>query len=136
MTFLPRHKGLMSLGADSTAIVWNLAAVLNKLPGLPAKLEEKELDERWKDLASDNGVKATAAVWGLIAAAEQGVPLMREKLNKAELQEDVKKVPQLIKDLDADEFTVREKATKNLESLGRSAEQAMRDARQTSPPWR
>ncbi len=128
LAFLPDNKGLVSVGSDGTVLTWDLSAPLKKLAPLPAKLEAKALDAAWADLGADDGIKAYAAVWALSAAAEQSLPLFRDRLNKDEAKDDVKKIPQWLKDLDSDEFAVREKATKELERMGRLAERQLQDA--------
>jgi WD40 repeat protein len=128
LTFLPESKALVSVGDDGLVMTWDLTLALKKLTPLRAKLEAKELEAAWSDLAGDDGVKAYAAVWTLAGAPEQALPLFRERLLKAEGSADVKKIPQWIKDLDSEEFVVREKATKELERLGRLAEPALREA--------
>src|SRR5438128_532197 len=45
---------------------------------------------------------------------------------------DAKQIQKLIRDLGADEFSVREKATKELSSIGRSALPALREALQSA----
>jgi WD40 repeat protein len=132
LMFLPANKALVSVG-DGSVITWDLGDALKKMETLRLTLEAKELDTAWSDLSSDDGVKAYAAVWALAGAAEQALPLVKDRLNKAQTNDEVKKVPEWIKDLDSDEFALREKATKQLERLGRLAEQQLRETLQKKP---
>lgn len=95
-------------------------------------LSPKELDAFWDDLASSDAEKAFRAVWGLIDASKQTVPLLSERLLPATPPDD-NLIARWIADLNSDEFKVREQARQSLEKLEDRAEPALRAAVAKSP---
>jgi hypothetical protein len=116
--------------ADGTALVWDLTPALQR-PTKARKPGNQELDQWWADLAREDGRKAYAAVWSLIEAPEAAVSLLR-RLKPAEAQ-NVKQIIRHIKDLDSDDFKVREKAFEALERLGPVAVPALQEALRQKP---
>lgn len=100
------------LCGDGTALVWDVAALVKKLPPIPRATND-DRDALWADLGGANPVKADAALWKLSAAPDVAVPLLEEKLPRAAAGGggDVAK---LLVQLDDDDFDVREKATQEL----------------------
>jgi WD40 repeat protein len=121
-------KLLVSGSADGTLLVWDAAAVRKELKPRLAKLSSAELDTLWGDLGGEDAAKAYRAVWALASAPEQAVPLLRERLPRTAPTVNADGVARLLADLDSDEFPVREKATVELEKLGRGVETAVRKA--------
>jgi hypothetical protein len=74
-------------------------------------LRPDELAKSWDDLAGASAPRAYAALWRLVAAAEQSVPFLAEKLNDPKPGPDADMVRRWIRDLDDDAFRVREAAT-------------------------
>ncbi len=70
------------------------------------------------------------ALWNLVASPEQTVPYLEEHLRTvmADAKARMVKVPQLLRDLDDEAFTIRAKARAELERLGVVAEPALRQA--------
>jgi RNA polymerase sigma factor (sigma-70 family) len=119
-------RRLASGSADTTGLIWDLPA-LAAGGRRPAKLSPKELDTLWADLAGDDAAAAYRAVWGLANSPAQSVPFLRERLAPA-AGADAAKIEQWIKDLDSDEFAVRDKAGTELRKLGELAVPALRRA--------
>jgi len=92
----------------------------------------KQLDDWWADLASADARRAYAAIWKLIAASDEAVRLIKERFQPAK-EVDSKRVDQLITDLDNDKSAIREKASKELETMGAEAWPAMRRALAEKP---
>jgi Tol biopolymer transport system component len=127
LAFSPDGKRVVTAGQDGTAIVWELTRD-EKPPPKDLKLTGKELDALWIDLGGDDARKAYAALRILRAAPADSLPFLQERLKPKPASADAKKVAALIADLDSDDFDTREKATKELEDLGRAAESAVRQA--------
>jgi hypothetical protein len=113
--------------ADATALVWDLAEVGKGLASKPVKRTAAELDALWGDLAGEDVEKAGAAVWALRASPEEAVKLIRDRVPKATAPDQGSRIDELIKQLDDDQFDVRENATKELIKLGKTAEKAVRE---------
>jgi hypothetical protein len=71
-------------------------------------------------------------LWTLTAVPDQALSLLKKDLQPVTAV-DKKHIAQLITDLDADDFTVREKASQELEKLGAAAEQALRKVLEGDP---
>jgi len=126
LAFSPDGSRIVTVG-DAGAVVWDLTHDEKPLPK-DLKLSAKELDALWTDLAGADGRKAYTALRTLRAAPADSVPFLRERLKPKPADSDDKKIAKLIADLDDDSFDTREKATKDLEDLGRAAEAAVRKA--------
>jgi hypothetical protein len=102
------------------------------LPGCYKKaLSKTELGRCWDDLA-DKGEIAGRAIWELVSAAETAVPFMRDKAEIV-LDEEAKRLAELIGELDDDSFKVRERASKALEKIGALARRPLEQAQRESP---
>jgi Tol biopolymer transport system component len=126
MAFSPDGTRIVAVGDDGV-VVWDLTRDEKRLPK-DLKLSAKELDALWSDLAGSDSRKAYTALRTLRAAPAVSVPFLRERLMPKPSDKDDKKIAKLIADLDDDNFDTREKATKGLEDLGKTAEAAVRKA--------
>jgi hypothetical protein len=118
-------RSLGSASADTTALIWNLAAVRQNLQPVRRKLTEKQVEALWDDLALLDGAKGHNAVQGLAAAPEQTVAFLKGRLRPvAEI--DPKRIEALLADLGSQQFALRQKATEELEKIGELAETALR----------
>ena len=124
VAFAPAARLLASGSEDMNLVVWDAGQWHAEKPAVPGPLAGKNMDALWDDLASDNAARAYQAVLSLAAAAGQSVPLFAEKMRHAgDLQA---RIARLVSDLDSDRFSVRQKASSDLEALGRRAEAALR----------
>jgi len=82
------------------------------------------LADCWEALDKPDAARAAQALRKLAAEPEKSIPFVAQYL-KAQAAPKVQ-IPQLIKDLDAPAFDVREKATTELEKLGGEAEASLR----------
>src|SRR5262249_56119916 len=82
------------------------------------------------------GGKASRGVWSGGAAPKQALPYLKERVRPAAplTAEQEKQLAQWLRDLDDDEFTVREKAGERLAGLGEAALPALRRALKDDPP--
>jgi hypothetical protein len=83
-------------------------------------------------LDGNDSAAAYRAIWTLVAAPAQCVPLLKEHLQPV-APVDAKRLAGLIAALDDDAFDVREKASTELEKLGEAAEGALRKALEGQP---
>jgi hypothetical protein len=113
LAFLPDGKGLATGMMDSTVLVWDLSAIGKEAP---PDLDATTLATLWSDL-TDEAPKAYHAIWTLGDSPKQAAPFLSDRLKPAE-EIDAKLVQRLLADLDSDQFETREKAAKELATLG------------------
>lgn len=122
VAFSPDARRLASTSSDGTVRVWAIAA-----PPAALALSGAELDCQWAELIGDNAARSFRAVLTLTAAPKDTVPYLRDRLQAAALPaEQEKHFAQLLDDLDDGRFTVRRRATAELEEMGRRAEPSLR----------
>jgi WD40 repeat protein len=130
VAFLSDGRQLATGSPDTTALLWDLPTCA--LGKSPPKLTAAELPGRWADLTGDDARKAYRAFWALAAAPEEVMPLLRKHLKPAAATDDGR-VARLVKDLDADDFETREKATDELVKVGSAAEPALKKVLEGTP---
>jgi RNA polymerase sigma factor (sigma-70 family) len=131
VAFFPDGRRLATGSPDTTALVWDLASCAFGGRG-PAKVTGAELDGLWVDLFGDDGHKSYRALCALSGTPKEALAALRARL-KPVPGADRERLARLIKDLDADDFDVREKATAELAKLGSAAEGALRAALEGGP---
>jgi hypothetical protein len=124
LSFSRDGRYLVSAGKDGVALVWD-AEKLAREAARGGQLSEERLRAAWDALGGEDGAKAFQAVWEL-ADSEKGVTFLSAQLAPAKASADPATVAKLIVDLDSDTFTVREKASHELEKLGFEAEAALK----------
>ncbi|HYT87298.1 MAG TPA: hypothetical protein VEL76_01130 [Gemmataceae bacterium] len=123
----PDGKFLATAGSDFKTRVWNVAIRELERPKNPVALAKQEMERLWEDLASTDRARAEAAYRALAAAGNHAVPFLEERLRHVAIPkvEDAR-VEQLVSQLDARNFTVRQKATTELAKYGEMAEAPLR----------
>jgi WD40 repeat protein len=129
VTFSADGNILVSGGLDTTAVVWDIA-------GQPSAkdnpLSPQDLSAFWADLADTNAERAHLAVRKLARDPARAVPFLDTRLQPVTSVEE-KRLSGLIADLDANEFSVRAKASRELDMLGELATAACRRALDAQP---
>jgi hypothetical protein len=110
---------LASGSADTTVLIWDMS-LPGRLPPSPVALERDELLKRWQALAESDAAKAFAAICELAAAPLESVAWIKDQLKPAE-PIDVKRIEELIRQLEANQYKVRQKATADLLEIGELA---------------
>ena len=131
LAFSADGRRLVSTSRDTSALVWDLNTKSN--PGVSALqiLRNGELEDLWADLADKDAAKADRAAWRLVRTSEQSITFLRNRLHAAKL--DLERLKQLVNDLDAKRFAVRDKAQTDLAELGEDAELALQNALKNEP---
>lgn len=132
LAFTPDGRTLLTGSLDTTVLAWDLTG-LSPDGRPPAKeLSAKDLDNLWNDLSDADALKANRAFWSLVAGNRQTVFYLQERL-KASSAIDPRRLAKLLADLDSEQFTVREKATQELEQMGEMARPAMQKTLESKP---
>jgi hypothetical protein len=96
------------------------------------------LEEHWRNLASEDAAARQPSLWALGACAKSSLPFVTERVTVPDGKEAEGRIQRAVADLDAPRFAVRERATKDLEAFGLTAlpflESALKDG--ISPEWR
>jgi hypothetical protein len=124
LAFTPDGKALVSGSGDSTALVWDVAAVapLAGKPPAPA-----ELEKLWADLAGSDAGAAYRAMNRLSRAPMQAVPFLKARLRPIPTADPARLRP-LIGDLDSRVYAARLRAMEALRSLELAAVPHLRGA--------
>jgi WD40 repeat protein len=132
LAFSRDGRVLASGGGDGTVLLWDVTGRVENGKFATADLPPPSLEGEWTDLVGDDPAKVHKAVWELVAAPKQSLPLLREAL-KPVMGGDEKRIAQLVKDLDNDTFETREKASAELAHVGEPAGPALRKALEGTP---
>jgi hypothetical protein len=97
----------------------------------PRKWTEKALASLWDDLGNADAALADRAVWALVAAGQQALPVLRKNLSPAPAPHPDWRA--WVKDLDSEQFAVRDKASRALEALGEKAYPLLQKALTDAP---
>jgi dipeptidyl aminopeptidase/acylaminoacyl peptidase len=119
VAFAPDGKRIATAADDGSIGLWDTSVLVP-----PVILNEADLDDLWVRLARKEGNAAYWALWGFVATADQSVPYLRRHVTPPPVDE--RRLTQFLADLDSERFPVRDRATRDLESLGLQAEPALR----------
>jgi WD40 repeat protein len=124
---------LISGSSDTTALVWDVSKLVERAPPAQRVFSAAEQEALWGDLAGRDASRAYRAVWILMRSPDQSIPLIEGRLRPLRTPDPLR-IAELIAQLDADGFAVREKASQELEELEWTAAPALRRALQENPP--
>ncbi len=113
--------------ADTTALVWNLTNRFEL-----RELSPQELESCWTTLADNDATKAYQSILAFTGSPGRSVAFLRARLRPVAAAGPSRVAP-LLAGLESDQFTERQKATRELEQLGFSAEPALRKALRANP---
>ena len=123
--------GGMTPDAPGEFHVWHMDDLYLGKPGID-RLAADQLTTLWDALAGEDAAKAYQAGLELRLAPRSTVPFLKERLRPA-VPADPKQIAKLIRDLDNDDFNVRQEATEALEKLDDQARPALEEVL-ASPP--
>ncbi len=120
LAFTPDGRRLMTVSEDQTGLVWDVT--LPALGGVSRANDPagKKLSEAWDRLAGENPGRAYGGMAALAAAPAEAIVLLRAKLRTAPVPTGAD-LDRLVRQLDADAFADRQKASAELERFGPNA---------------
>jgi hypothetical protein len=124
LAFTADGRRLVTASSDTTLLVWDVAAVTDSVAKASTPTAAA-IVAAWRNLADDDAKTAWRAVQVLLAAPEQSTSLLRRELRPT-AKTDPNQVERLLADLDSDDFSVRDRATRELERCGEQIEPAVR----------
>jgi RNA polymerase sigma factor (sigma-70 family) len=127
LAFSPNGKQLASASNDTTVLIWDVRAAASVERPLNGRFSPNEGDALWDRLAGADAAAAYRAMCALEDAPGVAVPVVRERLQPAPVP-DSGAIARLVKDLDSDQFSVRQKAVQELERLEEAARPGLREA--------
>jgi WD40 repeat protein len=130
LSFSRDGRRLASGSKDTTVLVWDLTAGSSIDPSKDFTAEQ--LDGLWRDLAGDDAAKAYQSIWELASLPKRSLPFLNARLRPIPIP-DVKRISQLLADLDSEDFKVRTKAHEELEKLGEAAAAPLRQTAEKPP---
>jgi dipeptidyl aminopeptidase/acylaminoacyl peptidase len=119
----PDERSLVSASSDGKVVVWDLEGIPGPRADKTAALDEKELASRYADLAQADPGRAFEAIYVLAGDPARSVPWLRKRLTglRPPAMYTPEQIDRLIRDLDADSFETRAKASRDLERVGLQA---------------
>lgn len=128
----PDGRWLATGSVDRSMLLWDLSGRPQHAKLASDGLSAKELERLWQDLDAADARRAYQAMWQLGANARESVPFLAERLQPIRAA-DAERTATLLRDLDADAFALRQRASAELEKLGPSVETALKTALVKSP---
>jgi WD40 repeat protein len=127
-------RRLVTCGSDSTALLWDVAALVKPRQAAPTgPLASHDLERLWSDLAGADAPRAFDALLLLAGDPAGSLPVLRRHLRPAP-RLDAKKIAGWMRDLGNANYRTREQATRALEELGELADGSLRQALRVQLP--
>jgi RNA polymerase sigma factor (sigma-70 family) len=128
LAFSANGQRLVSGSEDTTALVWDVSAIKK----VSLQLSDVDVAAAWTDLVSEDAKRAYVAGRRMSGSPKNVIPFLAKQIRPIP-EADAKQVERLIKDLDSDDFAIREKAAGDLAKHGEQAASFFRKALSDDP---
>ena len=125
LAFAPDGRTVATGQDDSTILMWDLTGRLKDGQLPTSHLAPADVQANWARLGATDAAKGYQALWSLVAAPEQTIPFLKDRLKPAAAP-DRHQIANLLGDLDDPRFRVRERASRDLDKLAEVAAPALR----------
>ncbi len=132
LAFTPDNGRLLSGGNDCTVLAWDMRSALRGRATAVAPLDAAKRREHWAALGSRKPDAVRAALRALRADPQSVLRLADAEFQATQSAANAERVRRLIAGLDDDSFSTRERASKELATIGERAGPALRQATQES----
>jgi hypothetical protein len=110
---------LATLGSDGKVIIWDVAARALQRKGIQRELTAAEMARLWVDLAAVDPGTVDAAWNQLGATGDPAIAFLRQQIRPIVVPKlDISHIDKLVAELDSPTFTVRDRATQALKTMG------------------
>ena len=118
LALAPDEKTLASCSVDTKLLCWDLAG-LGRPAGTQLHLSARQLESHFTQLASNDAGTAYRAVCALAGDPDNSLPLLKKRLPATSGKGvTTTQIARMVRDLDSDEWRIREKASTDLEKVG------------------
>ena len=128
LAFTPDGARLVSGGNDCTILVWDVRAALGGRVKPVAPLDAAKRREHWAALGSREPAAMKSAWIALRADPKGTLSLIAAEFEASQSGTSAERIRKLVAELDDDSFTVRDRASKELATIGESARTALMQA--------
>jgi WD40 repeat protein len=130
VAFTADGHSLLSGSDDMSALVWDLDIYADPPTG---SRPDREMNALWERLADEDGERAAAALARLLEMPGPATALLGDRLHPATPLDPDRVRPHIV-DLASNNFTIRQRATKELERLGECVSPFLRERLAFRPP--
>jgi WD40 repeat protein len=127
VAYLPGGRAVVSGSADTSLLIWDVTGRSASGQLALERIAPEDMEGLWQDLASTEVPKAYRALWTLVAGAQDALPLLEKQ--KRVFLVDPEHIQKLLRDLNDNRFSVRERAHGELAKYGRWIEGVLDTAR-------
>jgi hypothetical protein len=121
LALAPDEKTLATCSVDTKLLCWDLTG-LGSPTGTKAPLSARQLEHHFAELASSDAGTAYRAICALAGDPDNSLPLLHKRLTRTPTKgPSSEQISRMIRDLDSDEWRVREKASTDLAKVGTPA---------------
>jgi WD40 repeat protein len=127
VTFLPGGRVVVSGSADTSLLLWDGTGQSPTGRLALERIAPDDMETLWQDLGATDVPRAYRALWTFVAGAQDAVPLLEKQ--KRVFLVDPERIQQLVRDLNDNRFSVRERAHGELAKYGRWIEGVLETVR-------